>query len=172
MTRTLAGLIAVLCMIGAAPQERPEYGQGKMPVCSMKKKEMGYFCGQCYQILEEKDIEDDKEKKKVKNCKKCKKEVKYVEVCIKIMYQCGLGYSTNPKKGYCKTAQCKKERRKLEASKDKARIVYRCYHSDGAACMNISDKSGKCKTKGCVRKGRALIKMCEKSGSPPHADKK
>jgi hypothetical protein len=143
------------------PEEKKEEGAGKVTtmkkpdvLCDCKKIIKGVFCVKCDRLLATEDMRNGL-------CKRCEEKPKKIDMCVKKYFM----VDGQPDK--------KSEKPILLDGKlydfpyeDKARIVYMC-----EGCQVAGDSASEIKHKDdCATKN--VIKVCSKSGSPPHGGEK
>ena len=143
------------------PEKKPEEGSKtafKKPdgaLCDCKKIAKGMFCVKCDRMLATEDMRNGV-------CKRCEEKPKKIDLCVKRYFMVDGDPGSKSEKPILKDGKLYDF-----PYEDKARIVYLC-----EVCGESSDSQFEVKHKpDCSSK--TAIKVCTKSGTPPHGgDKK
>ncbi len=142
------------------PKEDPKPAEPGAPfkkpdvLCDCKKIVKGVYCLKCDRMLAQEDMRNGV-------CKRCEEKPKKIDLCVKKYYM----VDGQPDKRSEKPILYEGKLYDF-AYEDKARITYYC---DG--CQETGDSSGEVKHKpDCASKN--VIKVCSKSGAPPHGGEK
>ena len=142
------------------PKEEPKPAEPGAPfkkpdvLCDCKKIVKGVYCLKCDRMLAQEDMRNGV-------CKRCEEKPKKIDLCVKKYYM----VDGQPDKRSEKPILYEGKLYDF-AYEDKARITYYC---DG--CQETGDSSGEVKHKpDCASKN--VIKVCSKSGAPPHGGEK
>jgi hypothetical protein len=143
------------------PEKKPEEGAKTAfkkpdgPLCDCKKIAKGMFCVKCDRMLVTEDMRNGV-------CKRCEEKPKKIDLCVKKYFMVDGDPASKSEKPILKDGKLYDF-----PYEDKARIVYLC-----EACGESNDSQYDVKHKpDCSSK--TAIKVCSKSGTPPHGgDKK
>jgi hypothetical protein len=114
----------------------------------------GVYCMKCDRMLAQEDMRNGV-------CKRCEEKPKKIDLCVKKYYM----VDGQPDKRSEKPILYEGKLYDF-AYEDKARITYYC-----EGCQETGDSSGEVKHKpDCATKN--VIKVCSKSGTPPHGGEK
>jgi hypothetical protein len=142
------------------PKEEPKPAEPGAPfkkpdvLCDCKKIVKGVYCLKCDRMLAQEDMRNGV-------CKRCEEKPKKIDLCVKKYYM----VDGQPDKRSEKPILYEGKLYDF-AYEDKARITYYC-----EGCQETGDSSAEVKHKpDCASKN--VIKVCSKSGAPPHGGEK
>jgi len=123
-------------------------------LCDCKKVVKGVFCVKCDRLLVPEDMRNG-------ICKRCEEKPKKIDMCVKRYFMVDGDADSKSEKPIIKDGKVYDF-----PYEDKARIVYFC-----EVCGETGDSQYEVKHKAdCASK--TAIKVCSKSGTAPHVDKK
>ncbi|MBI4878828.1 MAG: hypothetical protein HY812_04090 [Planctomycetes bacterium] len=161
--------------------------------CDMKTVIKAYFCAECDEVYEKKDLISDKEyyfckdceiaadkagdcewcnaplEKKVSGkdvCPACYAPPAECEACVKVYYECPDCGETALEPGACPVCDDEKSPQ-LEKITSLAVIQYVC-----EGCYSPSLLPGRCVSDECDHEGQERVKTCSESGTFPHVKSK
>jgi hypothetical protein len=137
-------------------EEAGEKGPFKKPdvLCDCKKIVKGVFCVKCDRLLSPEDMRNGV-------CKRCEEKPKKIDMCVKRYFMVDGDPSSKSEKPILKDGKLYDF-----PYEDKARITYLC-----ETCGETGDSQYEVKHKpDCASK--TTIKVCSKSGTPPHGGEK
>jgi hypothetical protein len=137
-------------------EEPGEKGPFKKPdvLCDCKKIVKGVFCVKCDRLLSPEDMRNGV-------CKRCEEKPKKIDMCVKRYFMVDGDPSSKSEKPIIKEGKLYDF-----PYEDKARITYLC-----ETCGETGDSQYEVKHKpDCASK--TTIKVCSKSGTPPHGGEK